>query len=165
MAEGALLKRARESAGLTQRDLAALAGTSQPAVARYESGRVSPRAATRDRLLAACGYQLVPTIERRTLGRGPIGSRLLAQRAEVKRAAARHGLNRVRVFGSVARGEDRTNSDLDLLVSLQAGRTLLDLAGAKEELEELLGVSVDIATQEMLKPHVRASALHDVVIL
>ena len=64
-------------------------------------------------------------------------------------------MRRVRVFGSLARGEDAHASDVDLLVDLEPGRTLLDLAGFRREAEEILGTPVDVATPDMLKRRIR----------
>ena len=74
-------------------------------------------------------------------------------RIEILAAAARHGASNVRVYGSVARGEARPDSDIDLLVDMDAGRSLLDLAGLHLELEELLDSKVEIGTD--VKPRLR----------
>lgn len=66
------------------------------------------------------------------------------------RIAAKHGAHNVRVFGSVARGEAGENSDIDLLVELEEGRSLLDQAGLVLDLEELLGRKVDVVTEQGL---------------
>lgn len=63
-------------------------------------------------------------------------------RAEILAAVARHGASNVRVYGSVARGEAGPDSDIDLLVDMEDGRSLLDLAGLHLELEDLLGFQV-----------------------
>jgi predicted nucleotidyltransferase len=60
------------------------------------------------------------------------------------------GARDVRVFGSVARGEERPDSDIDFLVTLEPGRTLMDLARLEARLEALLGRSVDVATENGL---------------
>jgi predicted nucleotidyltransferase len=60
------------------------------------------------------------------------------KRAEILRLAARRGARNLRVFGSVARGENDSNSDIDFLVDLESGRSLLDLGGLQRDLEELL---------------------------
>jgi uncharacterized protein len=77
--------------------------------------------------------------------------------------AARHGARNVRVFGSLARGEGREGSDLDLLVTLGEGRSLLDLVGLKQDLEDLVHRSVDVVTERALSPHLRASVLSEAV--
>jgi predicted nucleotidyltransferase len=75
---------------------------------------------------------------------------VLSKRDEILRIAARHGARNVRIFGSVARGEAGENSDVDLLVELEQGRSLLDQAGLMVELEELLGRKVDVVTEQGL---------------
>ena len=67
------------------------------------------------------------------------------------------------MFGSVARGEDTPNSDIDFLVDLRPEATLLELAGLREDLAALLGVRVDVATPGMLKPAVRTQAIAEAV--
>jgi predicted nucleotidyltransferase len=68
-----------------------------------------------------------------------------------------------RVFGSVARGEEHEGSDIDLLVDLPEGYTLVDLAGLKLEISELLGEPVDLATPDLLKPDHLKAAVKDAV--
>ncbi len=75
---------------------------------------------------------------------------LLSKREEILRIAARHGASNVRIFGSVGRGEAGENSDMDLLVDLEQGRSLLDQAGLMVELEGLLGRKVDVVTEQGL---------------
>lgn len=69
------------------------------------------------------------------------------ERAEVLRLAARHGASDIRVFGSFARGEARADSDIDLLVDFEPGRSLLDQVALEQELEAFLGRRVDIVTE------------------
>jgi uncharacterized protein len=84
----------------------------------------------------------------------------VAQRvAEIRRFARVHGVRRLRVFGSRGRGEVRASSDLDLLVDLRPGRDLLDLAGFKLDLEEVLGCKVDVVTERSLSPYLRERIL------
>lgn len=78
---------------------------------------------------------------------------LIEHRAEILSAAARHGASNVRIYGSVARGEAHPGSDVDVLVDMEYGRSLLDLAGLHLELEELLGFPVEISTD--VKPRLR----------
>ena len=75
---------------------------------------------------------------------------LQTRRAEILRLTARHGASNVRVFGSVARGEARPDSDLDLLVEMEPGRNLFDLTALSIELEELLGHKVDVVTEQSI---------------
>ena len=76
-------------------------------------------------------------------------------RHAILHAAARHGARNVRVFGSVAKGEDRPNSDVDLLVDMADDRSLLDLVALAQELEELLERPVDVLTEQSLTPAIR----------
>ncbi len=87
--------------------------------------------------------------------------RLRELRAEIQSAAQAHGARDVRVFGSVARGEDHDASDVDFLVALEPGRTLLDLARLEIRLEKLLGRSVDVMTENALQEPVRSAALRE----
>lgn len=75
---------------------------------------------------------------------------LKSRREEILSIAARHGARNVRVFGSVVRGEAGENSDIDLLVELDQGRSLLDLAGLVMDLEDLLERKVDVVTEQGL---------------
>ena len=88
---------------------------------------------------------------------------LKTRRADVLRAAAKYGARNVRVFGSVARGEATATSDIDFLVELEPGRSLLDLGGLQFELEQLLGRHVDLVTERGLKERIRAHVLREAV--
>ncbi len=72
----------------------------------------------------------------------------------IETAERRHAHN-VRVFGSVARGDDHASSDIDLLVDLDDDVSLIGLAGLRRELTELLGVPVDVVPAAGLKPRIR----------
>jgi predicted nucleotidyltransferase len=87
------------------------------------------------------------------------------KRAEILALAGRCGAHSVRIFGSVARGEDSETSDVDFLVVLEPGRSLLDHAALKLGLEELLGRPVDVATERGLKPKYRDRILAEAVAL
>jgi len=79
--------------------------------------------------------------------------------------ARRHGVLRLRVFGSWARGDAGANSDIDLLVRLETGRDLLDLVGLKQDLEDLVGRSVDVVEEEGMSPYMKDSILRDARVL
>ncbi len=85
----------------------------------------------------------------------PATKALLRARPEISRIAASHGARNVRVFGSVSRGESGGASDLDLLVDMADGRSLFDLIALSDELEEVLGVEVDVVTEGSLSPYMR----------
>jgi predicted nucleotidyltransferase len=83
-------------------------------------------------------------------------ARVLAERHdEIVRAAARHGARNVRIFGSVGRGEAGGESDIDLLVELEPGRSLFDHIALWQEIEALLGCRVDVISERGLSPHLR----------
>jgi predicted nucleotidyltransferase len=76
-----------------------------------------------------------------------VQSLLKTRRDEILAIAARNGARNVRVFGSVARGENKPDSDIDFLINLEAGRSLLDMARLLRELQSLLGAKVDVVTE------------------
>lgn len=84
-----------------------------------------------------------------------IGQLLREKRSEVLRLAARYGARNVRVFGSLPRDEAGPDSDVDLLVEMEEGRSLLDLVGLTQELETLLGCRVDVLTEGGVSPYLR----------
>src|SRR5664280_119835 len=88
---------------------------------------------------------------------------LSENRPAILRAAKAHGAGNVRVFGSVARGEASADSDVDLLVDLEPGRSLLDHAALVIELEALLGRKVDIAIARGLRSRIRDRVLKEAI--
>ncbi len=85
----------------------------------------------------------------------------MERRAEILQLAARRGAHRLRVFGSVARGEANENSDLDLLVAWDPGRSLMDHAGLVQDLQDLLGIKVHVGTEKSLHWYVRDRILRE----
>lgn len=88
---------------------------------------------------------------------------LLLQRAEILRLAARHGAKNARIFGSAARGDGANYRDIDVLVELEEGRSLLDQVGLKQDLEALLGTSVDVVVEGGISPYLEARILAEAV--
>jgi uncharacterized protein len=86
-------------------------------------------------------------------------------RATILRIAAQHGARNVRVFGSVARGTDSETSDLDLLVAMEPGRSLLDLVALNQDLQDALGRPVDVVTEGGLSPYLRDRILAEAIAL
>lgn len=85
------------------------------------------------------------------------------KREEILRIAAQYGAYNVRVFGSVARGEDDDKSDVDFLVDLEADRNLLDLGGLLMDLRDLLGREVDVVTPDGLRARIRERVLREAI--
>lgn len=90
---------------------------------------------------------------------------LAAQRSHILALAAARGARSVRVFGSVARGLDHEGSDLDLLVDVPAGTSLLHIVGLQLEIEVALGVKVDLCTERELHPDLKARILAEARLL
>ena len=91
--------------------------------------------------------------------------RLRARREEILRHAAEHGARNVRVFGSVVRGEPDASSDVDLLVEMEPGRSLIDLVGLWQDLEDMLGTHVDVLSDGGVSPHLREHIYAEAVYL
>jgi predicted nucleotidyltransferase/DNA-binding XRE family transcriptional regulator len=167
------LRQARTRAGLSQAELAKKAGTSQPALARYETGVALPTIPTLERLLSGCGQRLelrssdanerTASVSSMRGQLGPLAQHLRRRRSRLLDSARAHGVRKVRVFGSIARSEASPASDVDLLVELAPGRTLLDLAGFRVDAVEILGIPVDVATPDMLKERIRTEVLAEAV--
>lgn len=89
----------------------------------------------------------------------------MRRRPQVGEVLARYGATNLRMFGSVARGDAREDSDLDLLVDLAPGRgnELLRVAGLSEELSDILGLRVDVVTATLLRDEVSSTALADFI--
>ena len=158
MTTAMLIYEARTRAGLTQQALARAAGTSQPTIARYESGRAEPRVDTLNRILSACGRRLdtaeASARHEHIPARGPLGRRLRRLRGAITAEVAQAGLTNARVFGSVARGEDTSQSDIDILVDVPYGSDILVVSELEERLSQLLGAQVDVTTPRLLRPPV-----------
>lgn len=165
-----MLREARTRAGLSQSDLARRAGVPQSVVSEYEAGKREPALPTLARLVAGTGHSLQVGLERtdptvRGLPDTPLGRRLRRHRRALLATVAAAGGGNLRVFGSVARGEDTTDSDVDLLVDLPDDTGLFALLALEEELERILKTPVDLATEQGLKPRVRAQALAEAIAL
>ncbi|AFY85265.1 nucleotidyltransferase family protein [Oscillatoria acuminata] len=88
---------------------------------------------------------------------------LQEKREEILKIATKHGAYNLRIFGSVARGEERQDSDVDFLVDMESDRNLLDRIGLMQDLEDLLGRKVDVATVKVLRDFCREGILKDAV--
>ena len=88
-------------------------------------------------------------------------SDIRARRDEILKVAARYGASDVRLFGSVVHGQAGPDSDVDILVRLEPGRSLIDHIALMQDLEDLLGVKVDVVEQEALHPAIRDKVLDE----
>ena len=166
---GALLRQARNRAGLSQVDLAARAGVTQSVISAYESGQRQPSIWQLPRAVRAAGCDLTVSLRRpparlRRLS-GPVGRRVRRHRKDLVAAAAAHGVRNLRVFGSVARGEDHPGSDVDLLADFPPGLSLFGLGRLEADLEGILGTRVDLIPAADLKPGVRERVESDLIAL
>ena len=126
------LRMLRLTAGLTQVQLAEMAGVSQPKLSQYERGVTTPKPETLKRILACTRNR--PSV-------------VLEENADaVLQLARQHHLTDVRVFGSSVHGTDTPQSDIDLLVRAEPSATLFDLSAFEAEVEELTGYRVDVVT-------------------
>jgi predicted nucleotidyltransferase/DNA-binding XRE family transcriptional regulator len=164
----ALLREARTRANLSQTDVARRAHVAQSVVSAYESGRREPAFTTLERLIAATGHRLdvrlEPAVDARPgLPDTPLGRRLRQRRRQVLAVAEKNGASNVKVFGSVARGEDTPGSDIDIMVDLSPRSSLVTLGRLERELSDVLGVPVDVVPAEGLREAVRAEAEREAI--
>lgn len=127
-------------AGMSQRAIASALGRSQPEVSR-----------------------LLPTHFHLFIPRSRVGDKLAVHRDEIIRLAGKHGASNVRVFGSVARGEDTAESDVDLLVDIDSKTNLFDLSDLRVQLEELIGRDVDVIPDTTSKSAAMTAARKEAV--
>lgn len=139
------LKEKREAAGLSQADLSRASGVAQPNIAAYESGRRSLSPSMEKRLVESIKAR--PSIV------------LSRHRKAILDLARKYHASNVRVFGSVARGEDRVDSDIDLLVRFDDKASLYDQSNLILDLRDLVGIKVDVVSDGGLTPrHTRILA-------
>ena len=161
-----MLREARLRSRLSQSELGRRAGVAQSVISAYEAGARQPSVPTLARLIRSAGFELDMKLRpsSRARFRGPIGKRLTSKdRSRAREIAAGYGLTNPRVFGSVVRGEDRPDSDLDILVDVKQGVGLIGLARCQRDLEELFGVGVDLVPSGDLKKGVIEEVLTEAV--
>lgn len=146
---GGLVRQLRERAHVSQMELAQRSGVAQPAISDYERGRKEPSLSTLRRLAASVDLEVAvsytPTPSAKTL------ALLRRRRRAIVDLCKRHGASNPRVFGSTAKGSARPDSDVDLLVDLEPGRTFFDVAALHDDLEQLLSREVDVLTVGSVK--------------
>jgi uncharacterized protein len=169
-AAGTILRRARTSAQMSQTDVGRRAGVAQSVISAYESGQREPALTTLAKLVAATGHDLIVDLAtspspQRGLPNTPMGRRLRKNRRRVIDTAARFGASNIRIFGSVARGQDTSESDIDFLIDAGPDMGLFALGRLERELAEIFHRSVDVVPADGLKPRVREAALREAILL
>lgn len=170
---GSRLRQARVAARLTQGEVGRRAGLPQSAVSRYEGGSKIPSLPVLERLFEATGLDLALTL---TPSRprasataspfvGPVGRSVQPHRAELRSFFAHEGFGSPQVFGSVSRGDDRADSDLDVVVDLPESLGLFGLAAAARRASDIAGVTVDVVPRDGLTPQVAEAVARDGVAL
>jgi len=170
---GSRLREARVAARLTQGEVGRRAGLPQSAVSRYESGSKTPSLPVLERLFEAMGLhltlKLTPSRPRASASGvpfvGPVGRSVQPRRAELRSFFAHEGFGSPQVFGSVSRGDDRADSDLDVVVDLPDGLGLFGLVAAARRASGIAGVSVDVVPRDGLTPEVAEAVSRDGVAL
>ena len=157
---GSLIREARARANLSQTDLARRANVAQSVVSAYESGRREPSFSTLSRLITATGHRLEIELKagegiRPGIPDTPLGRRIRQRRKRLLAVVEKNGASNVRVFGSVAHGEDTPESDVDILIDLSPSSGLVTLARLEREISHILGVPVDVVPADSLRPQVR----------
>jgi predicted nucleotidyltransferase len=153
---------------MSQNEMARRAGVAQSVISAYESDRREPGLRMLTKLIEATGHQLaLDVVPSPGLPHGlpntRLGRRLRRRRRAVIDTASQHGAHNVRVFGSVARGEDIDGSDVDLLVDLDNDIGLVGLAELRRTLSKLLDAGVDVVPADSLKPATRDEVLAEAV--
>ena len=174
---GGTLRRLREGKGLSLRALEVRCGVAAGRLSRIENGHVDPRVSTVLSILDGLEATLndLPPLASRRRGNGDtaaadginasVTDRVLRNRRRIIELAAAHGASHPRLFGSAARGTAGPDSDVDVLVDLEPGRTLFDLAALRAELEQLLGTSVDVVPSVGLTGEAREEILAEALAL
>jgi hypothetical protein len=155
----AALRAARKQRGWSLRAAAGRLGVSVRFLNELERGKASVRLDKVVQVLEGVGL----TLKVAPRQAADLRDEVKARRPLLQAIAAKHGVRSLALFGSAARGEAGAASDLDFLVELEEGRSLVDLVGVKQDLEALFGRPVDAFTRASLKPGVRATAQADVM--
>lgn len=156
---GARVQAARKSRGWSTRVAALRLRLSARFLNELERGKATARLDKVLHALRGLGLDLEIVARRRS----GLREQVKIQRPLLRTIAAAHGVLRLSLFGSVARGKARAGSDLDFLVELEGGRSLVDLIAVKYDLELLFSRPVDVFTRRSLKPAVLAAARADLV--
>ncbi|MGF3030945.1 nucleotidyltransferase domain-containing protein [Microbacterium alcoholitolerans] len=156
-----VLRKARRESGLTQTALAAVSGVPQSVISAYENGRREPSFGALDHLISAAG--LAVEVTPRARPGSALRERVLEHSAELHRVLEPLGAREITLFGSVARGDDTADSDIDLVVDVAPNISMFDLLRMQREAEKLLGRKVDLVPRDGLKPAVALSLAREAV--
>lgn len=161
---GQRIAEGRRSRRLSQTALAAAASIDRTALSKIETGRRGVGSAELARIAQALGlpFEHFFTEEPMDVDPDPLTT-VRSKRAAILRICRRHGARSPRLFGSIARGQAMPESDVDFIVDMEEGRSLLDQAALLVELRELLGRDVDVVTAQGLRDRIRERVLNEAV--
>ncbi len=164
IAASSLLRDARQRSRLTQSELGRRAEVPQSVISAYEAARREPSMDMLARLVAAAGFELAVDLLP-AIPKSPLQTLLARHRLRLRRELQALGASNIRVFGSTARGDDRADSDVDILVDLDESVGLFSLGRMRTAAEAILGVGVDVVPAGSLKADVRQRVLAEAVSL
>ena len=161
-----VLRDARQLGGLTQAQLSTRSGVTQSVISAYERGRREPGAETFLMLIEAAGLDFIIRVpitnyQHPTLPDSAQTRALVKHRQQILDLVAQYHASNVRIFGSVARGEARPDSDIDILVDFGANTGLFSIVALQESLSKLLHFPIDLGDPKSLKQHVQPSVAKD----
>ena len=161
-----VLRDARQLGGLTQAQLSTRSGVTQSVISAYERGRREPGAETFLMLIEAAGLDFIIRVpitnyQHPTLPDSAQTRALVKHRQQILDLVAQYHASNVRIFGSVARGEARPDSDIDILVVFGPNTGLFSIVALQESLSKLLHFPIDLGDPKSLKPHVQPSVAKD----
>lgn len=161
---GRQIAQARRAKGLSQAELARTISLDRTAVSKIESGQRRVSSLELASIARALDRPIQSFFSEDPKAADPLDV-VHKKRSAVLRIARRHGAHSVRIFGSSARGDATSESDLDLLVEMEPGRGLFEQAAMILELEELLGCDVDVVTVDGLRERIRDRVLAEAIAL
>ena len=161
-----VLRDARQLGGLTQAQLSTRSGVTQSVISAYERARREPGAETFLMLIEAAGLDFIIRVpitnyQHPTLPDSAQTRALVKHRQQILDLVAQYHASNVRIFGSVARGEARPDSDIDILVDFGPNTGLFSIVALQESLSKLLHFPIDLGDPKSLKPHVQPSVAKD----
>lgn len=161
-AVGRRIAESRRSRGLSQAALAAAASIDRTALSKIETGRRGVGSTELVRIAAALELTFEHFFTEKAANADPLTA-IRSKRRDILRICRKHGADSPRLFGSVARGQATPESDIDFIVNMEQGRSLLDQAALLVELRELLGRDVDVVTIQGLRDRIRERVLNEAV--